>query len=252
MTGRKQTFVDVGGYKVDIGEVEEVLQGHPQVREAAALGVEVPDLGTLIKAVVVTHGPCSEADILSYCRERLAPFKVPRLVEFRDALPRSPLGKVLKIGTRRCRGVSWQRCPAEFERAWLAVANEGRARQIELLAAQIQEQAARSLQCEAESIARSASFQSMGFDSLRAAELQQRLVKLTGLPLPITMMWNYPSIDEFAAALWTRMSARPRSRRIGRSGRHAAATNLDELLSESGGSYRTRTSTGCFKQSEWP
>jgi long-chain acyl-CoA synthetase len=57
MTGRKQPFIDVGGYKVDIGEVEEVLGGCPRVREAAALGVEAPGLGTLIKAVVPADGP---------------------------------------------------------------------------------------------------------------------------------------------------------------------------------------------------
>jgi aryl carrier-like protein len=53
----------------------------------------------------------------------------------------------------------------------------------------------------------SASFQSLGFDSLRAAELHQRLVQMTGLPLSITMLWNYPSIDEFADALVTMMQS---------------------------------------------
>jgi long-chain acyl-CoA synthetase len=212
MTGRKQTFVDVGGHKVDVGEVEEVLQGHPRVREAAALGVEVPNLGTLIKAVVVTEGACREADILSYCRERLAGFKVPRLVEFRDALPRSSLGKVLKSEPSDVGPYLASASPAAFGRAWRAVAQEGRTGQIELLAAQIQEQAALSLQCEPASIARSASFQDMGFDSLRAAELSLRLGKLTGLPLSITMLWNYPSINELAAALWAQMTDEPTDR----------------------------------------
>jgi long-chain acyl-CoA synthetase len=207
MTGRKQTFVDVGGYKVDISEVEEVLQGHPQVREAAALGVEAPGLGPLLKAVVVADAACGEADLLLYCRQRLAPFKVPRLIEFRDSLPRSPLGKVLKSELSDVASYLVGGSRADFERAWLAAAKQGRARQTELLAARIREQAALCLQREPASIARSASFQSMGFDSLRAAELHQRLVKLTGLPLSITMLWNYPSIDELAAALWVRLDA---------------------------------------------
>src|SRR5262249_10547744 len=84
-TGRKATIIAVGGHKVDVGEVEEVLQTHPRVREAAALGVEAGSLGTVLKAVIVTDGACDEADLLAHCRQRLARFKVPRLVEFRDA-----------------------------------------------------------------------------------------------------------------------------------------------------------------------
>jgi long-chain acyl-CoA synthetase len=206
MTGRKQTFIDVVGHKVDVGEVEEVLQGHPQVCEAAALGVEVPGLGTLLKAVVVADADCGEADLLRYCRERLAPFKVPRLIEYRDALPRSPLGKVLKAELGGI-GAFAERWPSE-----LPVADQGRVQQTELLAVLIQEQAALCLQCEPASIARSASFQSMGFDSLRATELHQRLVKLTGLPLSITMLWNYPSIGELAAALWAQRNANQEDR----------------------------------------
>jgi long-chain acyl-CoA synthetase len=198
MTGRKQTFVDVAGHKVDVGEVEEVLQSHPRVREAAVLPVEVPNLGTLIKAVVVAEAECGQADILAYCRERLAAFKVPRLVEFRQSLPRSPLGKILK---------------SELGDAGphLEGASAGAFKHVELLAVQIREQAALCLQREPASIARSASFHSMGFDSLRAAELHQRLVKLTGLPLSITLLWNYPSIDELAAALSVQIEARPKA-----------------------------------------
>jgi long-chain acyl-CoA synthetase len=235
MTGRKQTFVDVGGHKVDVGEVEEVLRSHPQVREAAALGIEVPDLGTLLKAVVVADAACREADILSYCRERLAPFKVPRLIEFRAALPRSALGKVLKSELADAQSFLAGVGPADFRHAWLAVAKEGRSRQIELLAARIQEQAALSLQCEPASIAGSTPFQNMGFDSLRAAELSLRLARLTGLPLSITLLWNYPSIDELAAALWVRMTEVPTCRpqpAMDPVGATQATTNLEELLDQ--------------------
>jgi long-chain acyl-CoA synthetase len=214
MTGRKQTFVDVGGYKVDVGEVEEVLQSYPRVREATVLGVEAPGLGTLLKAVVAAD--CGEADLLAHCRQRLAPFKVPRLIEFRDALPRSPLGKVLKADLS---GV------AMTERDVPVAAEEGP----ELLAAQIQEQAAQCLQCEPAAVARSASFQSMGFDSLRAAELHQRLVKLIGRPLSITILWNYPSIDELAAALCARTGAEPADGPVRAAG---APKDFDDLLGE--------------------
>jgi long-chain acyl-CoA synthetase len=231
MTGRKQTFVAVAGHKVDIGEVEEVLQSHPQVREAAVLGVEAPHLGTLLKAVVITNGACGEADLLAYCREHLAAFKIPRLVEFRDALPRSPIGKVLKSELGGVGAYLANASAADFTRTWQTVAHEGRARQLELLAAQIQEQAALSLQCPPASLGRSVPFQDMGFDSLRATELHLRLVKLTGLPLSISVLWNYPSIDALAAALWDQLTAQPGDRPP--PVRTTGATNdLDQLLSE--------------------
>jgi long-chain acyl-CoA synthetase len=227
LTGRRQTFIDVGGHKVDVGEVEEVLQGHPRVREAAALGAEAAGLGTLLKAVVVTDAGCTEAELLAFCRERLASFKVPRVLEFRDALPRSLLGKVLKseLGD----------ITAYLDS--IARAGHERGRQVELLAARIQEQVALSLQRAPASIPRSASFASMGFDSLRAAELHQRLIKLTGLPLSITVLWNYPTIDELAVALGTRMLGRGGGEGVGPSpgvatpGLPGVPNDLDDLLS---------------------
>jgi long-chain acyl-CoA synthetase len=227
LLGRKQTFADIGGHKVDVGEIEEVLHDHPQVREAAALPVEAPQVGTLLKVAVVADGACSETDILAYCRARLPAFKVPRLIEFRAALPRSPLGKVLKSELRGL-GTFLDSIGAAVDK------------QTEL-AVRILEQAALTLQREPATISRSASFQSMGFDSLRAAELHQRLVKLTGLPLSITMIWNYPSIDELAAALWAQMNrvARPESSKgvVDTSkpledSERATTANLDELLNE--------------------
>jgi long-chain acyl-CoA synthetase len=226
MTGRKQTFLDVGGYKVDIAEVEEVLQSHPQVREAAVLGVEVSHVGTLIKAIVVTDGPCGEEDILSYCRQYLVRFKVPRLIEFRSELPRSSMGKVLKSELGDASAYLPDVNPVEFERFWQEAARKGRAQQIEILARHIQQQAARTLQREPIAVPRSAPFLSMGFDSIRAAELHQRLLKLTGLPLSITLLWNYPSIDELAAALWGLWHESPT---VGRSGAPSYGGDLANL-----------------------
>jgi long-chain acyl-CoA synthetase len=224
MTGRKQTFVDVGGHKVDVGEVEEVLQSHPRVREAAAVGVEAGNLGTLLKAVVVAEGDCDEAAILAHCRQCLAAFKVPRVVEFREALPRSPIGKVLKselgAGGTFLTG-SVQRAPALVSR--------------ECLAKQIRQQAALCLQCEPTALTCSASFQSMGFDSLRATELHLRLMELTRLPLTISMLWNYPSIDALAVAIWDQMQAKSKdAEQLGAEPVQdvSAGKSLDEILGE--------------------
>ena len=96
IVGRKQTFIDTGGYKVDPKNVEAVLLDHPLVREAVVLGVHAPGLGQVVKAVIVAGEGCDEATLVRHCQGRLASYEVPRLFDFRDALPRSPLGKILK------------------------------------------------------------------------------------------------------------------------------------------------------------
>ncbi|WP_225413940.1 beta-ketoacyl synthase N-terminal-like domain-containing protein [Stigmatella hybrida] len=96
IVGRKQTFIDTGGYKVDPKNVEAVLLDHPLVREAVVLGVHAPGLGQVVKAVIVAGEGCDEVSLVRHCQGRLAAYEVPRLFDFREALPRSPLGKVLK------------------------------------------------------------------------------------------------------------------------------------------------------------
>ncbi|HWM51662.1 MAG TPA: long-chain fatty acid--CoA ligase [Thermoplasmata archaeon] len=95
---RKKDIILCSGYNVYPREVEEVLFMHPAVGEAAAIGVPDPYRGESVKAfVVVKAGKTStEADIIAFCKERLAPFKVPKAVEFVTALPMSLVGKVLR------------------------------------------------------------------------------------------------------------------------------------------------------------
>ena len=79
-------------------EVEQVLARLDGVAESAVIGVPDPRLGEVGQAYVVTRPGhvLAEADVLAFCRERLANYKMPRRVEFRDTLPRNPSGKVLK------------------------------------------------------------------------------------------------------------------------------------------------------------
>ncbi len=98
ITGRKKLLIDTGGYKVDPIEVEDILIGHPLIKEAVVVGVKNAYSGETVKAVIVTKNAesCNKDYILSFCKERLAEFKVPKLIEFRDEIPKSALGKVLR------------------------------------------------------------------------------------------------------------------------------------------------------------
>ena len=95
---RKKDMVNVGGMKVYPREVEEVLFQHPAVADAAAIGVPDPEHGEVIKAFVVRKpgATVTEADLIAFVRERIAHYKAPRTIEFRDALPRSGVQKVLR------------------------------------------------------------------------------------------------------------------------------------------------------------
>ena len=96
ITGRDTAFINLGANKVDPAEVERVLCSHPRVLECVVLGVQQAGGDEVVKAVIVASGGCEEDQILDHCRDRIAAFKVPRIIEFRSELPRSPLGKVLR------------------------------------------------------------------------------------------------------------------------------------------------------------
>jgi long-chain acyl-CoA synthetase len=96
VTGRKTFFINVGGNKVDPAEVERIIAGSPKVSDVVVLGVKTPYGGETVKAVVVAREKCEAAEILETCRGKLAEYKVPKVVEFRSEIPRSPLGKVLR------------------------------------------------------------------------------------------------------------------------------------------------------------
>jgi long-chain acyl-CoA synthetase len=97
LTGRVKRLIDVRGDKVDPVEVEDVLAVHPKVAEVVVVGVEseIPGEET-VKAVVVPAGDAHERELIRYCRERLADYKVPSRVEFLDEIPTGPGGKVLR------------------------------------------------------------------------------------------------------------------------------------------------------------
>jgi long-chain acyl-CoA synthetase len=95
---RKKELIKPGGMEVWPREVEEVLAAHPKVAEAAVAGVPDAYRGETVKAWVVCKPgqTLGESELQAWCRERLAPFKIPTEIEFRSELPRSSMGKVLK------------------------------------------------------------------------------------------------------------------------------------------------------------
>jgi long-chain acyl-CoA synthetase len=95
---RKKDMIIAGGYNIYPREVEEVLATHPAVMEVAVAGVTDPKRGETVKAWVVKRegDPTTEEEIVAWSKEQLARYKYPRLVEFRDNLPRTTVGKVLK------------------------------------------------------------------------------------------------------------------------------------------------------------
>jgi long-chain acyl-CoA synthetase len=96
--GRKDDMIIVGGLNVYPAEVEQVLRGHPLLKEVGVVGVPDKDRGNIIKAAVVAEPgqEVSQKEIISYCRKRLASFKIPKMVEFWDKLPKSSTGKIAR------------------------------------------------------------------------------------------------------------------------------------------------------------
>lgn len=98
LIGRKKELIIAGGFNVYPSEVEEVLFGLPEVADAVVIGVPDRYRGESVKAFLVRQpgADLSEDDVVAHCREHLTAFKVPKRVEFRDSLPHSAIGKVLR------------------------------------------------------------------------------------------------------------------------------------------------------------
>lgn len=98
LVDRKKDMIISGGENVYPVEIEEVINNHVKVEESAVAGIPDPTWGELVKAVVVVKDGemVTEEEIISFCRQNLASYKKPKLVQFVDKLPRNSMGKVLK------------------------------------------------------------------------------------------------------------------------------------------------------------
>jgi long-chain acyl-CoA synthetase len=100
---RSADIIKYKGYRVSCSEIEAVLQDHPAVVGACVVGVPDPKVGERIKGIVVLKEDVrgvSGSELLKFCKERLAAYKVPQYVEFRDMLPKSKVGKLLRREVR--------------------------------------------------------------------------------------------------------------------------------------------------------
>ncbi|WP_431023750.1 AMP-binding protein [Halomonas sp. H5] len=94
---RKKDMIVVSGFNVYPNEVEDVVASHPDVVEVAAVGVPDDNTGEAVKLFVVSKNPDLDAETLrAWCKKELTGYKVPKTVEFRDELPKTPVGKVLR------------------------------------------------------------------------------------------------------------------------------------------------------------
>ena len=99
LSGRRSDMIKTGAHRVFPADIEDAILEVPGVSEVAVVGVDDPVLGQVVKAYVVTSKPLERGGdtVKAHCRTRLAPYKVPRHVEFVDALPRTASGKVRRI-----------------------------------------------------------------------------------------------------------------------------------------------------------
>jgi long-chain acyl-CoA synthetase len=95
---RMKDMIIRGGFNVYPREIEEVLYAHPAIAEAAVIGVRHESHGEEVKAVVALKPgqSCTADELIAFCREHLAAYKYPRIVEFRHSLPKTATGKLLK------------------------------------------------------------------------------------------------------------------------------------------------------------
>jgi long-chain acyl-CoA synthetase len=96
LNGRKKFLINRSGFKVNPQEVEQAILTHPKVRQVVVLGAPSPRGDELVRCVATTSGPCTPEEILEHCRGLIADYKIPARIEFRDELPMSPTGKVLR------------------------------------------------------------------------------------------------------------------------------------------------------------
>jgi acyl-CoA synthetase (AMP-forming)/AMP-acid ligase II len=111
LAGRKRDMIKTGGINVYPAEIEYVLAGHAKVAEVAVVGVSDERWGEKVVACVVAREPCTEAELLGHCADKLAGYKRPKLIRFMAQLPKNDTGKILKRELRELLQASTENAP---------------------------------------------------------------------------------------------------------------------------------------------
>ncbi len=77
-------------------EIERVIVSHPSVEEVVVVGIKSNYGEEVIKAVIVPNHQCDKSELIEFCKGKIAEFKIPRIIEFREEIPKSPIGKILR------------------------------------------------------------------------------------------------------------------------------------------------------------
>jgi surfactin family lipopeptide synthetase A len=197
---RRKDMVNVGGEKVYPTEVEQVLYRHPAVAEAAVYGVPHAVLGEEVRAGIVLKAKqtVTENEIIDFCRESLAHFKLPNMVEFVESLPKGKTGKILKRVLRE----RFEKLDSPDESLMSLrqqlVQTVSADEQITLLKQHVKAEIRRIVGVEPGD---EQSFFDLGMNSLMAIQLGNRLASGLQLSLPAMVILQYPTLDSLSQFL---------------------------------------------------
>jgi polyketide synthase PksJ len=197
ITGRRDHQVKVNGCRVELGEIERVLRQHPAVIDCVLVDRPDPLSGRALSAYLVMQGTASAgpSDLRGYLRERVPPYMVPKTIERIDALPRRPNGKLDRMALR-----DRMPAPASTELGPLP----GRS---PIVLSTVRAVAARLIHADPTAIDPDAEFDAMGLDSVALVELARQLTDEIQQSVPVTMLFEHPTVGRLARYLTTKVSA---------------------------------------------
>ncbi len=103
ISGRKNLLINAAGVKIDPVEIQNVLLSFPKVKDAVVYGVKNKRGMEIVKAIIVARPGCKTDEVIAFCKDEMADYKVPRIIEFRDKIPRDVAGKVVWSQIRQSR-----------------------------------------------------------------------------------------------------------------------------------------------------
>jgi len=194
---RLKDVINVGGLKVFPAEVENLIYQHPATAEVAVYGLPDTLMGErVVASIVVKPGRlATAAEIVAFCRGRIADYKVPDAVEFVEAIPKNPTGKVLKRVLRE------KASSAAGSVTLRDSSPAGPARTSGSIQPWLTEWLAGRLGIAAGSVDVDQSFFDYGLSSIAAVKLAEELGHWLGRPLAATIAWNFPTIGSLAGHL---------------------------------------------------